>query len=407
MTGNLVPGALCKAGEANYERAGGNKKMAMLKTLIEQVKENGNRKTKSVSLITKGRDCQAFINKVKDKKPLFVLVIGSTETALIPGISAAGQNIEQLKLTPALDADFLLLKKEEFNKTLPVSPSGIPSPAILSKAMIDYMSMYVNVIDVGAFVKPRGTHISLNMGPAKCLTSGKALGPIKTNFLFQKGEKLAQNLTTYPYIVVGECVPGGTTTALSVLCSLGINAFDLVNSSFPEGNNLWKNQTVKDALLSHAELFTLIKKNPLKAAEFFGDPMQIFVCGLIKGAQKVNLPIMLAGGSQMLAVYYLAKKVLEYDPHDTIVATTSWITNDKNAKTKHLAELCGAPLISSNVNFQESRHEGLRAYEMGHIKEGVGAGGLMVTADLYKDIPQEEIINEIEKVYTSTASNNI
>ena len=44
---------------------------------------------------------------------------------------------------------------------------------------------------------------------------------------------------------------------------------------------------------------------------------------------------------------------------------------------------------------------------MGHIKEGVGAGGLMVTADLYKDIPQEEIINEIEKVYTSTASNNI
>ena len=382
----------------------------MFKNLLEIAKDT---KTKSYSFITKWKECQNFVNKVKGKKPLFILVIGSTETALIPGISAAGQNIEQLKYTPALDADFLVLKKEvgtsrdlSLHQKLPVSPDGIPSPVILSKAIIELLDLEVKVIDVGSFVKPFGKHISLNMGPGKCISTGNALGPIKTNFLFQKGEKLALNLSEYPYVVVGECVPGGTTTALSVLCSLGINAFDFVSSSFPEGNNLWKNQTVKDALLANLDLFSQIKKSPLKAVEFFGDPMQAFICGFLKGALKTNLPVMLAGGSQMIAIYYLTKTILDCDPYETVVGTTSWITNDKNAKTKKLAELCSAPVISSNVDFKESKTEGLYAYELGHIKEGVGAGGLMVAADLYKNISMEEIVKEIEKVYSQVISQN-
>ena len=209
----------------------------MLNTLNEE-KTQQIKNIKSYSFVSESKECQNFINKVNGKKPLFILVIGSTETALIPGISAAGQNIEQLKLTPALDADFLITKPEEFTKKLPVSPNGIPSPAILSKAMIELMSLDVCIIDTGAFVKPEKAHIDLNMGPAKCLTTGLALGPVKTNFLFQKGEKLGLNLSNYSYVIVGECVPGGTTTALSVLCSLDINAFDLVSSSFPEGNHL-------------------------------------------------------------------------------------------------------------------------------------------------------------------------
>lgn len=354
---------------------------------------------KTYSFITKGKECQDFVNKVRGKKPLFILVIGSTKTALVPGISAAGRNTEQLKLTPCLDADFLALKESEFNEKLPVSPSGVASPVILSKAMVDLMGLDLTVVDVGAFVKPKCDHISLNMGVADCLTTGNALGWVKASFLFQKGEKIASSFVNHPYVVVGECVPGGTTTALSVLCALNINAFDLVSSSSPHGNKFWKNQIVKDALLANSSLFTLIKKNPLKAVEYFGDPMQVFVAGMIKGAQKANLPVILAGGSQMLAVYFLTKKILEYSPHDTVVATTSWITNDKNAKTKKLAELCEAPLISSNINFLESKFEGLRAYEEGHIKEGVGAGGLMVAAALYKDVLLEDIVCEIEKVY--------
>jgi uncharacterized protein (TIGR00303 family) len=373
----------------------------MFKTVTLQIKDKG---IKSFTFVTKGKDCQNFVNSVKGKKPLFILVIGSTETTLIPGISAAGQNIEQLKLTPALDAEFLMFSEDKWKKKLPVSPSGIPSPVILSKAMIDLLGLEVKVIDVGAFVKPECERIDLNMGVAKSLTTGSALTGVQTSFLFQKGEKLAGNFSQYPYIVVGECVPGGTTTALSILCALGLNAFEMVSSSFPEGNTLWKTQLVKDALTTNPHLFSQIKRNPLKAVEYFGDGVQAFVSGLIKGAQKANLKVMLAGGSQMLAIYYLSKVILDYSPHDTIIATTSWITNDKNAKTKKLAELVGAPLVTSNVNFKESKHKGLYAYEEGHIKEGVGAGGLMVAADLYKGYSQEEIVDEIEKVYANVGA---
>ena len=378
--------------------------MKMFKTFIEQSKDSlplSHSKAKSYMFLSKWKECQDFVNKVKNKKPLFMVVIGSTETALIPGISAAGQNIEQLKLTPALDADYLLLEKAG-KKKIPISPSGIPSPVIISKAMIDLLELEVSVVDVGAFEKPEGKYIDLNMGPAKCLTTGKALSPVQSSFLFQKGEKLGSSLSEHPYIVVGECVPGGTTTALSVLCALGVNAFDLVSSSFPEGNNFWKNQTVKDALLSNSELFASISKNPLKAAEYFGDPMQIFVCGLLKGAMKINLPVVLAGGSQMLAVYFLAKKLFGYSPNDTVVATTSWVANDKNAKTKRLAELCEAPLITSSIKFENTNHQGLKAYEEGHIKEGVGAGGLMIVADLFKNVSEGNIVAEIEKLYSAT-----
>jgi uncharacterized protein (TIGR00303 family) len=374
----------------------------MFKNLIEQVKEITEHKPKTYSIITKWKDCQNFIDKVKDKKPLFVLVIGSTETALIPGISAAGQNSEQIKHTPSLDADFLILEKDKFKSSIPVSPSGIPSPAIISKVLIELLDLETNIIDAGAFFKPKCDHISLNMGAAKSITTGKALDPVKTGFLFQKGEKYATSLSSYPYVIIGECVPGGTTTALSVLCSLGINAFDLVSSSCPEGNNMWKNEVVRDALLNNPETFSAIKKNSFKSVEFFGDPMQAFLCGFLKGAQKINLPVMLAGGSQMIAVYYLAKQVLEYSPHNTVVATTSWITNDKNAKTKKLAELCSAPLLSSNISFSTSQHSGLKAYEEGHIKEGVGAGGLMIAADLYKNISSENIVHKIEALYSTT-----
>lgn len=368
----------------------------MLGTVTSQVKD---KVIKSFSFVTKGKECQGFVNIVKENKPLFVLLISSTETTLIPGISAAGQNIEQLKLTPALDAEFLVLGKDEWKKKLPISPSGVPSPVILSKAMVDLLGLEVMVIDVGAFTKPECKHLDLNMGQAKSLVTGSALTLVQTSFLFQKGEKLANNFSKYPYVVIGECVPGGTTTALSLLCALGLNAFEMVSSSFPQGNSLLKTQIVKDALLDNAHLFGQIKKIPLKAAQFFGDGVQVFLSGLIKGAQKLNVKIMLAGGSQMLAIYYLSKVILDYHPHDTVVATTSWVTNDKNAKTKKLAELVGAPLISSNVNFKESKYKGLYAYEEGHIKEGVGAGGLMVVADFYKGCSQEEIVKEIEKVY--------
>ncbi|MBI1858237.1 MAG: TIGR00303 family protein [Candidatus Melainabacteria bacterium] len=366
--------------------------------------EKNQSQVKPYNFLSRWKECQDFVNKIKGKKPLFILVIGSTETALIPGLSAAGKNISEIKMTPALDAEFLSAKENEPINKIPVSPSGIPSPIILSKAIVEMLDLDICIVDVGAFTKPKCNHIDLNMGPGEYITKGNALGPIKTNFLFQKGEKLASKISDYPYYVIGECVPGGTTTALSILCALGLNAFGLINSSIPESNTMFKNQIVKDALLDNSHAFPAIKKNPLKAAEHFGDPMQVFVSGLIKGFNNLNAPILLAGGSQMISVYYLASMVLGSSPKDTAIATTSWIGNDKNGNIKQLAEMTEAPLIVSKINFSSSKHEGLIAYENGHIKEGVGAGGLLSVASLYKNYSEQEILDQIEDYYSKVNS---
>lgn len=360
--------------------------------------------TDAYSVVNKWKDSKEIANNLKGKKPLFLLAIGSTDTAMIPGISSAGKTTEQLTLTPALDAEFLVLIKEKFTRHIPVSPAGIPSPVIISKTMKNLIDLDVKVVDTGAAIKPECEHVGLNMGPGESINSGLSLGPVKTKFLFQKGEKLATSLTDYPYIVLGECIPGGTTTALSLLCALGVDAFDLVNSSSPEGNHFLKNHTVKEALLKNGKVFAAIKKNPLKAVEHFGDPVQAFICGFLHGAKKVDLPVILAGGSQMVAIYHLTKLIFEHSPHDVLVATTSWIANDKNGKIKKLAEITDTPIIASNVNFKDSKHKGLQAYEEGHIKEGVGAGGLMVTANLCRDFSCEEISKSIEDLYSEIYS---
>ena len=359
-------------------------------------------KSNTYSILNKWKDCSDFIQTVKNKKPLFVLVIGATATSLIPGISAAGRNTEELKLTPALDAEYLVLIQEKFNKKIPVSPSGIPSPVILTKAVLKLLGIDIVVIDAGAYIKPECEHISLNMGPGECISTGNSLGPIKTKFLLQKGEKFSQNLKSkYDYVIVGECIPGGTTTGLSLLASLGIDAFDLTSSSSPEGNHFIKNFTVKEALMNHVSKFSDIKNNPVKALEYFGDPVQAFITGFLKGTQKENLPVLLAGGSQMIAIYYLTKLMLEHSLYETVIGSTSWVANDKNAKVKRLCELTDAPFMFSNVSFSSSQFDGLKAYEEGHIKEGVGAGGMMIAANLYKNFSLDEIFNAIETEYQS------
>ena len=40
------------------------------------------------------------------------------------------------------------------------------------------------------------------------------------------------------------------------------------------------------------------------------------------------------------------------------------------------------PALASGLRFGDSRHRSLRDYELGHVKEGVGAGGLALLAQL-------------------------
>jgi NaMN:DMB phosphoribosyltransferase len=59
----------------------------------------------------------------------------------------------------------------------------------------------------------------------------------------------------------------------------------------------------------------------------------------------------------------------------------------------------GVRLSFADVDFSLSRHEGLRVYERGFVKEGVGAGGSMIMA-LSRGVSPRDIVNSVDDLYS-------
>ncbi|MGC9072102.1 MAG: nicotinate mononucleotide-dependent phosphoribosyltransferase CobT, partial [Acidilobus sp.] len=66
------------------------------------------------------------------------------------------------------------------------------------------------------------------------------------------------------------------------------------------------------------------------------------------------------------------------------LATTRWIAVDPTSNIRAIAEEVGSgvPLITANFDFSDSPYPGLAMYERGFVKEGVGAGGTAVVANM-------------------------
>ncbi|MGL4378694.1 MAG: TIGR00303 family protein, partial [Microcoleaceae cyanobacterium] len=114
--------------------------------------------------------------------------------------------------------------------------------------------------------------------------------------------------------------------------------------------------------------------------------------------------VMLAGGTQMLAVYALMNAIahyldIMYDKTKIVVGTTRWVAEDPTGDTIGLAREIGTvPLIATQLNFSESRYPQLQAYEKGFVKEGVGAGGCAIAASLMENWHQTQLLHAIEKL---------
>ncbi len=68
---------------------------------------------------------------------LFILVIGTTDTSLVPGITiAGGAKPELTHYTPAADAEYLVLGRCWVIPTVPMTPDGKPTPALITRAAI-------------------------------------------------------------------------------------------------------------------------------------------------------------------------------------------------------------------------------------------------------------------------------
>jgi uncharacterized protein (TIGR00303 family) len=326
-----------------------------------------------------------WLHKYTGKTPIFSCILGFTETALIEGISTAGATPESRLYTAVADAEFLVNGVQPHpHFALPPLHVGV-SPVFITRAVVERFNLPTFVFNAGLKFSPPVPHIDLDGQFAQCVSTGKALPLATVKHLYQQGwkwgEKLA-NQAESSYLILSECVVGGTTTALALLTALGISAKDKVNSSHPICNHQQKWSIVKQGLKNLPS-----NLDPFSIISAIGDPMQIVVAGMaISASQKVG--VMLAGGTQMLAVFALIKDLqkqyaLSFPLENIIVGTTRWVAEDHTGDTVTLAHLIGdVSLCSTQLNFSRSQYTSLQKYEEGFVKEGVGAGGSAISAHL-------------------------
>jgi len=343
---------------------------------------------------------EAFLGEIDGKKPLFVCTIATTETAKISGISAAGKYPEFTDYTPPADAELLLLGKCKCIAGVPVTPDGIPTPALITLSALRLADIPVLVASGGLRVKPHIPLLDLGGNPGRDIRTGNAVDNVDE--VVQRAIIAGENLAkTADYLVIGESIPGGTTTALGVLSAMGVIAEGKVSSSMPDNPHKLKAETVRAGLSAAGESFGSLAKNPVRAISCLGDPMIPAFAGLVVGA-AAQVPVLMAGGTQMSAVLAVVKALNPDALCNVAIGTTRWVVSDRSSDLKGVvAQISDVPILAADIDFSPSGFAGLKAYEKGIVKEGVGAGGAAIAAmaKLGGAITKDMLLKEIERNY--------
>jgi uncharacterized protein (TIGR00303 family) len=335
---------------------------------------------------------QKFIKDIEQKQFLFSFVISYTETCEIPGITAAGADADFIKFTPAADAEFLHYGSCKSIDMIPMTPDGKPTPALLTKAALESASIPQVIINAGSKISPKLPYFQTGITPGKNIAIEPGLEQSNVMHAIDCGRILGRTLASCTdCLIIGESIPAGTTTALAVLKSLGIDAH--VSSSMPKNPQLLKNGIVEKALKRSDS------KEPYDVMSNAGDPMIPFVAGMLSTASEIT-NVILAGGTQMAAVLAIAKST-GYDENRVAIGTTSYIIDDKDANLLDMVKsISDIPILSINPRLEDSKFDGLRAYSKGFVKEGVGAGGSMIASILKTGIDSKKLLELIDKEYS-------
>ena len=330
---------------------------------------------------------------------IFYLVIAGTETSQIEGISAAGINPKARRKTALADAEFLLFGASiNHQYKLPFLNAGV-TPALISYVCSKLINASPIVVPIGIKEKPYFSHLIVEnylVGPAECITTGSSMNKKRVLSLYTKGLEIGKSAKKP--IFISESVPGGTTTAQAVMEAFGLNVKDLIGSSLINPPRDLKTKVIKAGLLK-ANLTNNF--NSIDVISSVGDPFQAFSMGLLIGARSASKSVVLSGGSQMLAIILLALELIDSKEKQEFVdyvfiAATGWLVKDNSLSylldliaEKHKVNLIG---LASPLNFESSKYKELSDYEIGYVKEGVGAGGMSILA-LLKGFSIEEIVS--------------
>jgi uncharacterized protein (TIGR00303 family) len=345
---------------------------------------------------------KAFLDEIEGKKPLFIATIATTETGKIPGLSAAGANPDFTDFTPPADAELLLLGKCRSIQGVPITPDGIPTPALITTSALHLADIPVLIVNGGVKVKPQIPYIDVNGSPGRDIRTGDSVDNVEEVIERAKivGEQLAK---VSDYLVIGESIPGGTTTALGVLTALGVDAMGKVSSTLPLNPHNLKAEVVTAGLKAAGEKFGSFKGDPIKAVSAVGDPMMAAVAGLVIGGSRQG-PVLMAGGTQMTAVLAVVNALEPKALCNVAVGTTRWVARDKTSDICGITkQFCEVPVIAADLDFGSSQYPGLRIYETGLVKEGVGAGGASIAAMAKTGgaVTKQILLKEIERNYAS------
>ncbi|WP_449462252.1 TIGR00303 family protein [Tardisphaera miroshnichenkoae] len=324
-------------------------------------------------------DFSAFAERLR-KGFLFLLTVGTTDTSLIPGITVAGASPELTHYTPAADAEYLVLGRCKSINEVPMTPDGKPTPALLTRAALRAAGAGALIVDAGSRVKPQVPLIDLHGSPGRDIRTGKALDARTLQQTVSDAALLGENLgKSIPALMIGESIPAGTTTAMAFLLAMGYDAWEKMSSSAPTNPRKLKAEAVRQAL--QAAKAQGAQTDPLEAVSRVGDPVIPAMGALAVGAARGGSHVVLAGGTQMAAVLAFIKAYDARRLPNIAIATTRWVIEDKSADLQGLiAQIAEVPIAYSALDLSDVSYEGLRAFEAGFVKEGVGAGGAMVAA---------------------------
>lgn len=328
----------------------------------------------------------------------FVFVAGTTHTAEIEGISAAGADPDVMVHTPSADAEIVEFGRLVRAPILPVSPNGCPTPAVVTRAVRELLGFDTLAIDSGLAKPTAAPTVSLDIPPGKDVRESEPVPEARR--IFSVTRELGRNLPSRE-LVIGESIPGGTTTALGVLEALG-EPFD-VSSSLPENPLELKKQIVAKGLENSGIESGDASSDPCRAVELMGDPVLATVAGLTVGAVDAGKEITLAGGTQMVAVAALARhlgieEVIE-------VATTSFIADDESTDVDNPSDRLDLDLVVTDPKFDRSGHPALERFRHGEAKEGVGMGGALMLANR-GDVPLSDVRDRVIELYESLGMDN-
>lgn len=325
-----------------------------------------------------------------------VLIVGATRTAQIDGISAAGASPGMVAHTPSADAEIVAFGQPVRSPMAPASPTGCPTPAVVTRAVRELLGFDLLTVDTGLITPTAAPTVTAGAEPGHDVREAVAVPTAEG--ISATARALGEGVPDDD-LLIGESIPGGTTTALGVLAALGE---PYMVSSSRQDNPIDRKTDVVAAGLDASDIERGdLAGDPLAAIAAMGDPVFAGLTGFVRGRLAAGRSVTLAGGTQMIAVAAALRHLGVDEPLN--VTTTSFVADDETADVTAAADALNVELTVIDPRFERANLEALERYVHGEAKEGVGMGGALARAQ-DAGISQGTVHRRIEQCITRLES---